>query len=73
METKKYYAFKIQAEDLESHVKRICKRNLQNKTIFKCCQGCPFLETIAEIMEDKGWKYNKAGVEEILQERKPYK
>jgi len=51
-----YYQIKIPKQNLEDHVKRICRSNLKKPA--KICQQCPFIEPVLEIMNSYDWKYN---------------
>jgi len=48
---------KINEEDFENHVKRICRSN--TKKPCKICIECPFKEYVLKIMNKYNWKYNK--------------
>ena len=47
---------KIDKEDLEDHVKRICKGNLRK--LVQVCTQCPMLSSVLEVMDSYKWKYN---------------
>ena len=47
---------KIEQENLESHVKRICRSNLKKPA--KICTQCPIIKPVMDIMQKYDWKYN---------------
>jgi hypothetical protein len=61
-----YYTLKLDKENLEEHVERICRRNLQR--VAKICTHCPILGPVVDIMESYHWAYNQEGVMPALKE-----
>jgi len=41
---------------LVDHVRRVCRRNL--RVPAKCCQKCPFLLPVMEVMFENEWYYH---------------
>lgn len=59
-----YYKLKVKKQDLENHVKRICRSNLKRPA--KICTVCPFLDYVLDIMDSYGWTYNKEGLQKAM-------
>lgn len=54
----------IDEDNLEDHVKSICRSNLKRPA--KICAKCPILGPVIDIMEEYGWKYNKKEMQEPI-------